>query len=279
MIRRNQVNHAIALSICGALISCSGGGAPAGASSASGGKAGAGVNTGTAHKFEGGWVRTDTNGSGSFGGLTSTFEKASLTPEAAAAMAKAPQLTGPPGVAPEETRQHKVGEPYIVVDKPCQGGPLSEGSLGVSPDSGAIHIIESQRQFVIALERGGARTIFTDGRLHPDAGHWTPTAAGHGVGHYENDVFVVDTVGLPTGRVPGEGWRTPETHLIERYELSADGQHMTIHYSYNDPKLYTKPHSFYYTFDRLPADSYAIEEWCDASDPAERQSIVPPPQE
>ena len=43
-------------------------------------------------------------------------------------------------------------------------------------------------------------------------------------------------------------------------------------------EIYQKPHSYRYVFDRLPPGSYAFEDWCDASDPIERQSIVPPPQ-
>ncbi|MGC4028599.1 MAG: hypothetical protein QM696_06995 [Steroidobacteraceae bacterium] len=230
--------------------------------------------------FEGDWVRTDTNESGSFDGLSGTFEKASLTPAGKAELDSHPPRGGPPGLlAVDVNKPHKVGEPYIVVDMPCQGGPNQDGALGISPDSGGIHIIESKLQFVIAPERGGARSIWLDGRSHPDASHWVPQGAGHGVGHYENGEFVVDTVGLPAGRVPADGWRTPETHLGERFKLSEDGQHMTITYTYSDPKIYTKPHTFFYTFDRSPPGSYALEEWCDASDPAERQSIVPPPQD
>lgn len=232
------------------------------------------------HRFEGDWVRTDTNNSGTFGGLNDHITRASLTAEGAAELARHPPRTGPPGLIELDlSKPHKAGEPYVVVDKPCQGGPNSEGALGINPDSGAIHIIESKQQFVIALERGGARIIHLDGRTHPDASHWTPTAAGHSVGHYEKGEFVVDVVGLNAARVPGEGWRTPETHLTQRFSVSDDGQHMTIAYTYTDPKIYAKPHSFNYTFDRLPPVSYALEEWCDASDPAERQSIVPPPQD
>jgi len=44
------------------------------------------------------------------------------------------------------------------------------------------------------------------------------------------------------------------------------------------PKVNQKPHEYQYELDRLPAGSYAFEEWCDASDPIEQQSITPPPQ-
>jgi len=228
--------------------------------------------------LEGDWVRTDSSGSGSFDGLSSKFQKAVLTPEGARIVAG--YHPAPRGIAYTENRVHAVGDPYIVVDRPCgAGGPFSGGGLGVNPDSGAIHIVVQKDEAIIAPERGGVRRIYTDGRGHPDLARWTPTGSGDGVGHFEGQVLVVDTVGLTTGPVPAGGWRTPETHLAERFEVSPDGKHLTIHYTWTDPKIYAAPHSYDYTFDRLPPGSYAFEDWCDASDPAERQSIVPPAQQ
>jgi hypothetical protein len=227
---------------------------------------------------EGDWVRTDTNGSGDFGGLANTFEKAQLTTEGAAMASGGAR--GPRGAAFTENRVHAVGDPYIVVDQPCGAGAgFSGGALGVNPDSGAIHIVEQKDEVIVAPERGGSRRIYMDGRAHPDLSLWTPSASGHSVGHYENGVLVVDTIGLTRGGVTAGGYRTPETHLSERFEVSPDGKHLTIKYTYSDPKIYVKPHSYQYTFDRLPEGSTALEDWCDASDPIEKQSIVPPPQQ
>jgi hypothetical protein len=228
--------------------------------------------------LEGDWVRIDPHGSGDFGGLTSTFAPASLTPEGSAMMAAARQAQNAPrGRSFSENRIHKEGEPYIVVDRPC-GGAFAAGALGVNPDSGAIHIIEQKDEVIIGPERGGVRHIFMDGRPHPDLARWTPNASGHAVGHYENGVLVVDTVGLAQGAVTAGGYRTPETHLTERFEVSPDGKRLTIKYTWTDTKLYLKPHSYEYVLERLPEGSYALEEWCDASDPLEQQSIVPPKQ-
>ena len=231
--------------------------------------------------IEGDWVRTDVEGVGSFGGLGIHFEKAQLTPEYVERMANQQRAQqAPRGTAFTENRVHEAGDPYIVVNMPCGGiGGQGFGGRGVNPDSGAIHIIEQKDEVLIAPERGGSRRIYMDGRAHPDLSLWTPTGAGHAVGHYEKNVLVVDTVGLTAGGVPGNGYRTPETHLTERYEVSADGKHMTVTYTYSDPKVYLKPHTFAYTFDRLPAGSYAFEDWCDASDPIEKYSVVPPAQQ
>jgi len=227
-----------------------------------------------ASAIEGDWVRVDSHGSGTFGALADSFRAASLTPRGAAALA---QLKYGQRELPA-TGPHKVGEPYVVVDRPCSGGPFTEGVLGIDPDSGAIHVVVARAQVLIAPERGGARVIYLDGRSHPDASRWTPRGTGHGVGHFEGAVLVVDTVGLTAGSVPAGGWRTAQTHLGERFKVSPDGRHLSIQYTYTDPAVYRRPHTYEYQFERLPAPSYALEEWCDPGDPKERQSIVPPPQ-
>jgi len=233
--------------------------------------------TGAAKGIEGDWVRTDSGGSGSFGGLSDKFKKAELTPAGQGTVANSGRP--PTGPAYTEDRVHKPGDPYIVVEKPCgAGGPFAGGGLGVNPDSNAIHIVQQKDEVVIAPERNGVRRIYTDGRRQADVSKWTPTGSGHGVGHYEGKVLVVDTVGLAPGPVPGGGYRTTETHLTERFEVSPDGRHLTIHYTYSDPKIYVTPHSYDYTFDRLPVGSYAFEDWCDAGDPHERESITIPEQ-
>lgn len=225
--------------------------------------------------IEGDWLRTDSSGSGSFGGLSDKFSKAALTPAGAAMFAN--NRRPPTGPAYTETRPHAAGDPYIVVAHPC-ANPFNGGALGINPDSNAIHIIVQKDEVIIAPERGGIRRIFTDGRAHPALKELNPTGSGHGIGHFEGKTFVADTIGLNPAAVPAGGWRTPETHLGERFEVSPDGQHLTIHYTWTDPKIYVTPHSYEYTFDRLPAGSYALEDWCDASDPKEQQSIVIPEQ-
>jgi hypothetical protein len=222
-------------------------------------------------RLEGDWVRTDATGSGSFDGLDSSITPARLTPAGAAARAAMKRRT----LAPLSGVPHKAGEAYVVVDQPCYLPVFFGGALGVNPDSAAIHIVESRHQVVIVPERQGYRVIYVDGRTQLDATHITPSNSGYGVGHYDHGTLVSDTVGLKAGPVPGGGWRTPETHLTERFEVSGDGKRLTIHYTYSDPKIYVAPHSYQYTFDRLPTGSYALEDWCDSSDPKERNSVVP----
>ena len=238
---------------------------------------------------EGDWVRADTIGAG-FEGLNAAMEKtnkAELTPEYAAKLAAMPNV--PRGRAFTENRTHQAGEAYIVVERPCDGG--AGGGQTYNPDSSAIHIVEQKDEVLIVRERLGPRHVFMDGRSLPDVSHWDPGTtdaegkvlrltpdAGASVGHYENGVLVVETVGLTPGAAPLAGWKTMETKLTERYEVTPDGQHMHLIYTWTDPKVYVKPHTYTYDFDRLPPGSYAFDETCDPSDPKEKYSIAPPKQ-
>lgn len=233
-------------------------------------------------RIEGDWVRLDPDGAGSFGGLGAKFTPAVLTPEAAqaAGRGRGAGRGGGRGGAPAQAsdgRPNDTGVPYVVVAQPCNpSGGRGGGALLLNPDSGGVHLIEQKDEVIFAGERGGVRHIYLDGRPHPN--NWVPTGAGHSVGHYEGDVLVVDTVGMTAGGVVAGGQRSPETHLTERFEVSADGTRMTITYTWTDPKIYQKPHTYQYFMERMPVGSYAFEEWCDAGDPIEQQSIVPPKQ-
>ena len=232
-------------------------------------------------RLEGDWVRIDPDGVGSFDGLSGAIPSAQLLPGVSAG-GRGGRGRGAP---PESTGPHREGDPYIVVAQPCSGGVggRSNGALLVNPDSGGVHFIEQKDEVIFAGERGGVRHFYLDDRVHPTP--WTPTPAGHSVGHYEGTTLVVETTGFTPGPVPGGGVRTAATRLTERFELSREGTRLTITYTWDDPKLYQKPHVYQYLFDRAPTVSsggrpvsYALEEWCDAGDPIEKQSIVPPKQ-
>jgi hypothetical protein len=108
-----------------------------------------------------------------------------------------------------------------------------------------------------------------DGRKHPDLNRWTPTGSGHSIGRIENGELVADTVGIVPVVVTAGGWRTPQTHLIERFVVSADGKHLTIKYRWEDPLIY-RNHTKYHTNSTGCGRQHALEYWCDASDPQSR---------
>src|SRR6478672_10811443 len=171
-----------------------------------------------ARALEGGWVRLDTSGSGSFGGLTANFTRAVLTPEGAA---KIKPQRDPDDVDPDN-RPHKAGEPYIVTQGRCGVG----GPGVIEPNSAAFFVIPTRDELLITREGPGARHIYMDGRDHPPLSRIVPSGAGHSTGRWDGADLVVDTTGLAEGGVTAGGWRTPETHVTERYHVAEDGKRM-----------------------------------------------------
>ena len=223
-----------------------------------------------------GWLRID-EGSGSFDGTALKVGQAALTP---AGQAMAVRGDGRNVITAERAAgsapANKAGEPYIVNNGACT--PEGTGGSAINHNSTAMFILQSKDEVLMVREGPGGRRFYMDGRAHPDAARMVPSLYGHSTGRYEGNALVVETVGLDVANVPGGGKRRPETRLTERFELSRDGKQLSITYTWDDPVLYVRPHSYQYLFERLPEDSYALETWCDASDPLQRQSIVPPKQ-
>jgi hypothetical protein len=221
----------------------------------------------------GAWVRVDATGSGSFDNLAAGFPQASLTP-AYAEQQERERKAGPRTGAWDPNKKYQNGEAYVVTGGTC-GFPG-----GIEPNSAAFHIVQDRDEVVIVRENPGlGRNIYMDGRPHPDLKRFVPTATGHSVGRYEGGALVFQTIGLTAGGVPAGGYKTPETVLVERYSLSPDGNRLTMRYTFTDPKIYTKPHTFEILAERGLPKQLAFEWYCDAADPKQSQGVAPPKQE
>ena len=141
--------------------------------------------------------------------------------------------------------------------------------MGQSPP---INIVQSDEELGVFAELPAmARHIYLDGRQHPDSAAYPPTSNGHSVGRWDGDELVVDTTNFSVKGhrdIPGGGYRTRHSHLVERFHLVPDGKTMTIAFHWDDPTVYLEPHSYTLTYHRLPADTYAYEYVCDPSDTA-----------
>lgn len=90
-------------------------------------------------------------------------------------------------------------------------------------------------------ETGATRTIYMDGRDHPDPSE--RFADGHSIGWWQDDTLVVDTANFEDHRspyqigVPSSG----QKHVIERYRLALDGTYMDAMYILEDPEYLARP--------------------------------------
>jgi hypothetical protein len=233
--------------------------------------------------LSGAWVRLDPYGSGSHGGIDTHIAAPALRPEARARLdAMGRQGGGPGGPGPGAQLPTTIGKPnpegtpYVVTTGRCLVGAAFLFLMG---HSAAHHIVQARDEVLVIGEMPLTQHVYMDGRGHPDPRTWDPTPSGHSIGRYEDGVLVAETVGFAgEGRVPGGGLRTPQTTLTQRFRLTDGGARMTVSFTWEDPKIYERPHAYDYFYERQPPDAYAFEEWCDSSDPLQRQSIVPPKQ-
>jgi hypothetical protein len=217
------------------------------------------------------WTRLDTSGAGSWAGLAATFPTAELRPEFAAKLppgqfvgvGQVPQGFTPPAYdirnqAPTTTRC-AVG-----------GGGFNAGNGGYNIDSLGMSLMVSNDE-VLMLRDGaqGGRRIRLDGKGFPD-----PTRMNglFSIGRWEGDALIVTTRGFGSGQVQnGRGWTEPSTELTETIRVQPGGDRMVITYTFSDPNVYVKPHSYEMVFERLPVNQYIFESWCDSREWIEEQ--------
>jgi hypothetical protein len=86
------------------------------------------------------------------------------------------------------------------------------------------------------------RTIWTDGRGHPESGE--RTNQGHSIGRWENGDLIVDTRLFADHRstLPGTGLPSGAgKHVVERYTLTSDGTGISIDVLLEDPEFLAEP--------------------------------------
>ena len=101
-------------------------------------------------------------------------------------------------------------------------------------------ITQTQDQFNMYYgSMGIERTIYLNMQEHPAV--IEPSLAGHSIGHWENDVLVVDTVGFKAGILNADG-RVPHSeqlHIVERFELDPETVALRRSYVAEDPLYFS----------------------------------------
>lgn len=150
-----------------------------------------------------------------------------------------------------------------VVSTGGRGANCPVGNLPMMmASSPPLNIVQSKEEVLIGSESSRGRIIYTDGRGHtdPSTPGYVPSGVGNSIGHWEGDTLVVETVGFPAKtcdsrwpvmRVPNGGRAKDTTHLTERYRLMNGGKQLSVTFTWEDPTIYTKPHTYSYTYDLI----------------------------
>lgn len=135
---------------------------------------------------------------------------------------------------------------------------------------------------IVAAEVSVARHIYTDGRTHVDPSIFEPTSNGDSIGHWEGETFVVDTIGFASDRgitsIPGGGFRTATSHLVERFKLVEGGSKLLVKFTWEDPMVYAKPHTYAFMYTPAPKGLWSRKVACDPFDDQRTNFLIQAPQ-
>lgn len=125
-------------------------------------------------------------------------------------------------------------------------------------DSGRpLDIREGGREVIITADvTASPRHIYLDRAKHVPAVEFDTTSNGDSIARWDGDTLVVDTVGFDPKKglvqIPGGGFRTADSHLMERYRLLEDGSILSVVFTWEDGKVFRTPHSYEFRYYRMP---------------------------
>jgi hypothetical protein len=186
-----------------------------------------------------------------------------------------PDASLAPTLTAKQIAAHKQNDAHAVRWCLYQGTPSMM-------DSGApIDIVQGRNQVAISSEApSAARHIYTDRSTRPDPKTFDETPDGFSLGHWEGDTLIVDTEGFSdtgyTG-IPGGGFRTKTSQLHESYRLVDGGKELEVTFTWTDPKMFAKPHTYAFRYYRVPRGYNAGEFFCDSNDQERAGFLSHPP--
>ena len=120
-----------------------------------------------------------------------------------------------------------------------------------------LNIRQGAREIVIVAESPvtPVRHLYLDRTTHIDKEIFDPTTSGDSIARWEGSTLVVDTTGFEPTRgitaIPGGGFRTASSHLVERYRLLNDGTLLSVRFTWTDPSVFRTPHSYEFRYQRV----------------------------
>jgi hypothetical protein len=90
--------------------------------------------------------------------------------------------------------------------------------------------------------------------ISPDI--YDPSTLGDSIAHWEGATLVADTIGFHATHgvtaIPGGGYRTDKSHLVERFRLVGDGNVLSVTSTWTDKTVFAAPQTYEFRYYRLP---------------------------
>jgi hypothetical protein len=159
------------------------------------------------------------------------------------------------------------------------------GASFMMGDYRPIDIRQGRREVVIIFEMQNAvaRHLYLNRGEHVDADVFDKSTNGDSIARWEGDVLIAETIGFADDRgvtaIPGGGFRTSSSKLVERFRLLPGGQILSVVSTWTDPKIFLAPHTYERRYYRAPKEYEGRRIACAPGDVEERtRYMTEPPQ-
>ena len=168
---------------------------------------------------------------------------------------------GGPPFTPEGEAAYKYNLTHTVNPEAlCLFAGIPRASISGVP----FEIVQNSNRMVFLYELMSTfRSIPMDGREHSK--DIEPSFFGNGVGHWESDTVVIDSIGFKDKLSWIDDDAHPHSdamHVVERWSRP-DADHLAHEVTVEDPKFYTKPWTFKRVFTAMPPGEELYEFACD----------------
>ena len=123
-----------------------------------------------------------------------------------------------------------------------------------------------------------ARHVYIEGRAQVSLDDYDPTTVGNSIGTWDGDTLVVNTIGFSDRgivSIPGGGFRTPKSQLVERYRLLDEGKVLSVSFTWTDAAVFARPHSYEFRYHRAPPGTNITEWPCEPQDDERGRFFAP----
>jgi hypothetical protein len=148
-----------------------------------------------------------------------------------------------------------------------------------------LDIRQGRREVAIVFEMQNAvaRHVYLNRTEHIDQETFDRSTNGDSIARWDGDVLVAETIGFADDRgvtaIPGGGFRTSSSTLVERFRLLPGGQMLSVVSTWTDPNVFAAPHTYEYRYYRAPREYEGRRIACAPGDTEERNRyMTEPPQ-
>lgn len=131
---------------------------------------------------------------------------------------------------------------------------------------------------IVAQAQAMVRHLYTDGVKRADLDDFDPVTNGYTVARWEGDVLVAESTGfsdLGITAIPGGGYRTPNSRLVERFRLLDGGKRLSVVSTWTDPGVFTKPHTYETRYYRADVGAAMSQQSCDPLEAGREEFFAP----